>query len=144
MGLAVIEMITFHQPCIVCRTPARLCHKEGTHSEFWDPSQALAVARQLNGEQRQFVTFSLSHSLSCWRLDGSSRVTERGQPAEKKGRQEQRLAGLQFQTLELGFQILLHRTPQNWLSEEREVASMQSDKLFFRAGGRRKKEMICP
>lgn len=107
-------------------------------------SQALSVARQLNEEQRQFVSFSLSHRLSCWRLDGSSGVTERGQTAEKKGRREQRLAGLQFQTLELGFQTLLRRMPQNWLSEEREVASMQPDKLFFRAGGRRKKEMICP
>lgn len=54
------------------------------------------------------------------------------------------LQGSSSRPLELGLQILLHRTPQNWLSEGRKVVSMQPDKLFFGAGGRREKEMICP
>lgn len=107
-------------------------------------NQALSVARQLNGEQRQFVTFSLSHRLSCWRLDGWLKRGDRKGSASREGKAGTKACRAPVSDLELGLQILLHRTPQNWLSEGREVVNMQPDKLFFRAGGRREKEMICP
>lgn len=128
MGLAVIEMIRFHQPCIVYRIPAHLCHKEGTHSEFWDPSLPWArpcrwpsswMGSRDNSLPSPFPTASL---VGGWMAQAGWQkgVTERGQPAEKKGRQGQRLARLHFQTPELRLQILLHRMPPKTGCQKRE------------------------
>lgn len=95
------------------------------------------MARQLNGEQRQFVTFSLSHRLSCWRLDGWLKRGDRKGSASREGK-----AGTKACRAPVSNTVT--QNAPNWLSEGREVVSMQPDKLFFRAGGRREKEMICP
>lgn len=90
MGLSVTEMIRFHHPCIVCRIPAGLCHKEGNHGEFWDPfptmSEALSVARQLTREQWQLVLPFPPPLLvdGDWAAQGGGQQGG-GHPAEKKG-----------------------------------------------------------
>lgn len=57
-------MIRFHHPCIVCRIPAGLCHKEGNHRNsacLPTMSGAPSAARQLTEGALTTGTLSLSH-----------------------------------------------------------------------------------